>query len=93
MSLTALQDLMSYNVGMVRNAERLGWAATVLESWDRTMPAPTDRPSHELANMVLLGRLIAEAALKRQESRGAHFREDYPDNSPAWLKHIVMAQG
>ena len=93
LGLTALQDLMSYNVGMVRNAERLGWAATVLESWDRTMAAPTDRPSHELANMVLLGRLIAEAALKRQESRGAHFREDYPDSSPAWLKHIVMAQG
>ena len=93
LSLTALQDLMSYNVGMVRNAVRLSRAATVLESWDRTMPAPTDRPSHELANMVLLGRLIAETALKRQESRGAHFREDYPESSPVWLKHIVMAQG
>ena len=92
LSLTALQDLMSYNVGMVRNAEGLGRAAAVLESWDRTMPVAKNRPSHELANMVLLGRLITEAALKRRESRGAHFREDYPDSSSDWLKHIVTAQ-
>jgi L-aspartate oxidase len=36
-----------------------------------------------LANMVLTARLITTAALQRKESRGGHFRDDYPQASPA----------
>jgi L-aspartate oxidase len=39
--------------------------------------------------MIITGRLIAEAALLREESRGAHFRSDFPQRSAAWLRHIV----
>ena len=47
----------------------------------------------ELANMVLVGRLIAESALVRTESRGAHFRRDFPEPREEWLKHIVVSPG
>jgi L-aspartate oxidase len=91
-SAEALRDLMWRNVGLSRHGARLLLAARILNIWQRTMPPPGGRPSHELANMVLLGRLMAEAALLRQESRGAHFREDFPHTSPEWAKHIVLVK-
>jgi len=90
LSLTALQSLLWDNVGIMRSGERLEEAATALAAWEKDLKTPTDRPSYELANMVLVGRLMAEAALMREESRGAHFRSDFPASSDAWLRHIVF---
>ena len=92
LSLASFNDLMWRKVGILRNAAELSEACQVLHAWDRDMPQPQGPASHELANMVLLGRLIAEAALMREESRGAHFRDDFPDPSPDWLKHIVLVR-
>jgi len=90
LSLTALQSLLWDKVGIVRSGEGLREAANMLAAWEKELKLPTDRPSHELANMVLVGRLMAEAALIREESRGAHFRSDFPHPLDAWLKHIVF---
>lgn len=90
LSLTALQSLLWEKVGIVRTGEKLEEAAAILAVWEKTLETPTDRPSYEMANMVLVGRLMAEAALVREESRGAHFRSDSPQPSPAWLRHIVF---
>jgi L-aspartate oxidase len=92
-SLFALQTLMWEKVGIVRWREGLDEAATILASWEKAMEKPSDRPSLELRNLLLTGRLMAEAALMREESRGAHFRSDFPQASPAWLKHIVFRRG
>ena len=54
-----------------------------------SVPEPQDRPSYDLRHAVTAGRLIAEAALTREESRGAHYRCDFPEPSPAWAKHLV----
>ena len=54
------------------------------------MPPALDRPSHELANMVTAGELMATAALIREESRGAHYRTDYPEPRDEWARHIVF---
>jgi L-aspartate oxidase len=90
LDLEALKDLMWRNVGINRHGARLLLAARILNIWQRTMPPPTHRASYELSNLVLLGRLMVEAALIRQESRGSHFREDFPDTSPQWEKHVVL---
>jgi L-aspartate oxidase len=75
---------------MVRSGEGLEEAASVLASWQETMDRLSDRSSHELSNMILVGRLMAEAAIIREESRGAHYRSDFPEPSPAWQRRIIF---
>lgn len=45
---------------------------------------------HELGNMAIIARLVAELALARQESRGAHRRSDHPMSSQRWQVHQVV---
>jgi L-aspartate oxidase len=92
-NLRALQDLMWNRVGIIRDGESLKQAVGILAAWQKGLPQPTDRPSFELNNLLLTGRLVAEAALLREESRGAHFRSDFPQHSPDWEKHITFKKG
>ena len=90
-SVASLEALMWKDVGIVRSKESLEKAKAILAGWQRMMPSePTDRPSHELANMILTGQLITQAALAREESRGAHFRTDFPQEAEKWRRHIVF---
>ncbi|MBT3362330.1 MAG: L-aspartate oxidase [Chloroflexi bacterium] len=89
-TLGLLQSLIWDNVGIVRSKEQLQEAADTLAVWQSMVGEPMDRPSYELSNLVLAGRLMTEAALIRQESRGAHFRSDCPETSPDWLWHIIF---
>jgi L-aspartate oxidase len=86
----ALQSLMWDDVGIIRNAESLNHARTILSAWDVTSTASTDRPTQELADLLVCARLVTEAALKREESRGAHHRADFPKPSEDWRRHIVF---
>ncbi|HJX12691.1 MAG TPA: L-aspartate oxidase [Dehalococcoidales bacterium] len=88
-SLTILQQTHWDGVGIIRDRDGLNQAAGMLAAWQKALPPPTDQPSYELSNLVLTGRLLAEAALIREESRGAHFRTDFPESSPKWQCHIV----
>jgi|TARA_B100000315_G_scaffold91857_1_gene84626 L-aspartate oxidase len=89
-SLSALKQLFWDEVGIIRSRGGLAKTADTLAAWQESLPLPTDRPSYELDNLVLTGRLIAEAALLRQESRGAHFRSDFPQSLPEWQSHIIF---
>ncbi len=91
-SLSALQQLLWDKVGIIRNKKSLTEAADALAAWQKSLPRPTDRPSYELNNLTLTGQLVAEAALLREESRGAHFRSDFPHSSPQWQHHIVFTK-
>jgi L-aspartate oxidase len=92
-SRDALQRLMWEQVGIVRDGLGLAEAAHVLSTWATQQPYPGDRGSQELANMALVGWLMAEAAGRRTESRGAHYRADFPEPSEAWLRQIALAMG
>ena len=88
-SLTGLQQLLWDNVGIIRNKEGLARASDLLAVWQQASSPPTDHTAYELHNLILTGRLMTEAAYIREESRGAHFRTDFPKSSPRWQKHII----
>lgn len=87
--LAVLQQLHWDRVGIIRDKEGLNQAADILAAWQKSLRPPTDQPSYELSNLVLTGRLLTEAAFIREESRGAHFRSDFPKSSPKWQCHII----
>jgi L-aspartate oxidase len=89
-TVEGLQELMWNCVGIKRNGERLREANEVLGQWAASIrkgPSEDER-AIELENMMLTARLMARAALIREESRGCHYREDFPEESPHWLRHI-----
>lgn len=79
--------------GIVRNGAGLKELAAILAAWQAAAGEPVDRESHELRNLIICGRLLAEAALYREESRGAHFRADFPWTSEKWRRHILIGIG
>jgi L-aspartate oxidase len=89
---SALQQLLWESAGIVRNGAGLERARSILAGWQECLAEPQDRPSWELLNLVITGRLMTESALMRLESRGAHYRTDYPDRDPEWIKHIVLTK-
>jgi L-aspartate oxidase len=92
LNLPNLQSLMWDRVGIIRSGRGLEEAASVLATWESQLPQPGDRPSYELSDLVLCARLMTEAALLREESRGAHFRTDFPQTSPRWQRHTVFTK-
>ena len=91
-SLGTLQKLMWDKVGLVRDEAGLSSARAELAAWERALPKPQTPADYELANMVLLGRLMATAALERCESRGSHSRSDFPEQDARWQRHIVLSK-
>ncbi|MBN2112977.1 MAG: L-aspartate oxidase [Acidimicrobiia bacterium] len=75
-----LRRTMWDQVGLVRNGGGLTSALEHLDELALLLPFGAS----EARNMVDAGRLIARAALARPESRGAHYRSDFPAPDPAW---------
>ena len=99
----AVQSLMWDNAGIVREAGGLAQAKAALSAWDGALTrersegdprvALTDRAGLELRDLILCSRLVAEAALLREESRGAHYRTDFPEAREDWRRHLVFRRG
>ena len=89
----AVQKLMWDKAGIMRNGHDLKEALRHLLHWNSKVQrhAPT-RPDRELANLLLLSELIILCAMAREESRGAHYRTEFPcRNDQKYQKHSVIA--
>ncbi len=88
---STLQSLMWRTAGVRREKAELEASREMLESWCRyVLPQQFQEiAGWELQNMIVVSRLIMEAALIREESRGAHLRSDFPDlDEERWRRHI-----
>jgi L-aspartate oxidase len=80
-------------VGIVRDETGLRQAAEQVEFWDRYVGEREFNAvaGWELQNMLHVGRLMIASALARTESRGGHFRSDYPEPvAELASEHIVL---
>jgi succinate dehydrogenase / fumarate reductase flavoprotein subunit/fumarate reductase flavoprotein subunit len=100
-ALDDLRRLMWERVGVVRDAGSLASAeAGLAELEERTAAVGVERRREtnlewqaalNLANLLAASRLITRAAAERRESRGAHYRSDFPaQDDRRWLVHVVL---
>lgn len=92
-----LKSLMWDKAGIIREKNEIQEALEVIRGpWDiacTASPADLIRLS-EFRNMRLVAEMVCKAALKRTETRGSHFRADYPEeDNGQWLKNIVFHKG
>ncbi len=88
-----LGKVMLDGAGITRSPSSLEKARDYLQE-QAPPPAwiPPDRPGWELKNLFLVALLIVKGALQRTESRGSHYRTDYPQADPSWLRSIVRRE-
>ena len=86
-----LQKLMWNKVGIIRNSSDLKMAQQKINQWKFIFKSELKTvKDFELANLIIMADLITDSALQREESRGAHYREDFPDRDDInWKKHII----
>ncbi|HHT48959.1 MAG TPA: L-aspartate oxidase [Firmicutes bacterium] len=85
----ALKRMAWANLGIIRQEEGLRQAQAFLSAATPNQNPALTTSYLELQNMRLLARLMLAAALERQESRGSHYRADFPETNPAWAKRII----
>jgi L-aspartate oxidase len=88
-----IQQLMWNKVGIVRSRQSLTEAMQQLQAAGQELPPPTSRRNCEARNIHTAAQLIARSALARLESRGAHYRTDYPAHDDAkFKKHSIVGE-
>ncbi|OPX84457.1 MAG: L-aspartate oxidase [Pelotomaculum sp. PtaB.Bin104] len=86
-----LEVLMCAKVGPFRSGDGLKESLDFFDYWSFLGRHTTDNVEQmEVKNMLQVGELVAEAAITRRESRGGHYRVDYPDTHRRWQKHIIF---
>jgi L-aspartate oxidase len=90
--IAELRELMWKYAGLLRDANGLRHAQRGLEALAVSMPKGLFRRAVEARNLHAVAELIVVSALGREESRGAHYRNDFPLHD-AVGKHSVMQQG
>lgn len=90
--IAELRDLMWKDAGLLRDHNGLERARRGLDALAITMPRGLFRRGVEARNLHVVAGLIVAAALGREESRGAHYRNDFPEHDAVGL-HSVMVRG
>lgn len=88
----SLKSLMWRQLGIEREGLQIADAIEKIDLWTRAvqdLAIPRSR-SYELLNMLTVARLVAIGALSRQESRGVHYRTDFPELAEGWQAHTAQ---
>jgi L-aspartate oxidase len=91
----SLRSVLWRNVGIVRRGERLAETLEIVCFWGRYVLDKEffERGGWEVQNMLTAAYLTVEAALRRTETRGVHYRQDFPQTHPAWARHQFFRRG
>jgi len=93
-TMTKIRDLMWRQAGILRSGKELAEAIKELRTIELPKPEKPERADHELRNLHSLAVLIASSALAREESRGSHYRSDFPyRDDEDFGKHSVIQKG
>ena len=90
--IAALQGLMWQEAGLLRDAAGLQRAQEGLAAMRETRSRWRSRRALEARNLFVVAEAIVQAALGREESRGAHFRTDFPERASV-ARHSVVQSG
>ncbi|ADW68206.1 L-aspartate oxidase [Granulicella tundricola] len=90
--IAELRAIMWENAGLLRDSAGLKRGQARLDGMFRRMPRGVTRRQLEARNLYALAGVMVESALGREESRGAHFRSDFPEKGPI-ARHSVMERG
>ncbi len=89
--INQIQTTLENEVGIVRTRMGMQKAVKTLEEMAPKLAHPKTRRAYEASNLHLAGLMVARSALAREESRGAHYRMEYPDHDDKkFLKHSVV---
>jgi L-aspartate oxidase len=77
-TLNEVRSILWHKVGIIRNGIDLSDALQALDSLLLAVPTVPSRHFYEARNILEVGRIITQSALARKESRGAHYRSDFP---------------
>ncbi len=80
------------DAGLLRDGAGLRRAQEELAAMRETMPLGLNRRAVEARNLLTVAEAIVRSALGREESRGAHFRMDFPQQANA-ARHSVLRRG
>lgn len=89
-----LKDLMWNNVGIYRNEKSLNDAINGLNKLEKEFPKQDkylSKEEYEFKNMLISARLIIKSAIRRKESRGAHYRTDYLETNEV-CEHSILSR-
>ncbi|QHN04877.1 L-aspartate oxidase [Granulicella sp. WH15] len=90
--IAELRALMWRDAGLLRDGEGLRRAKVRLAEMAQTCPHGMTRREIEARNLLTVATVMVECALAREESRGAHFRSDFPEHKPVAV-HTVIERG
>jgi L-aspartate oxidase len=85
-----LQRQMSADAGVIRTAAGLTRMATSLHRLAAQRSSEPNTESWEATNLLTVAGALVAAASRRTETRGSHWREDYPAADDAWLGHLEL---
>jgi L-aspartate oxidase len=91
--LERMQQLMSQRAGVMRSGKGLDEAAARLADLGREASQKPCAAAWETTNLHLIASALVTAAAARRETRGSHWREDFPEPAEAWRGHLVLSPG